>query len=672
MAAISFYCAGVFAADDDESLARFVPADAGLFVELRGSQDLLVELTEPQLWLGLAELAGQPAGSADAAEWRDRIRRTLGMTPEQAINTLFSRGAAFLGEGPLRSQDAVVLCKPASTGHTLSLINSWKAKPIGGDDSANIFTLRDNIAVGVGDGMMAFGDANPPDGMLRRVMSLARGENQASLDSTPVFTRLRQRVAEDPDGLLFLRLTEGRAPLLTATTQPTTQPTPQDALRLELPGPLRGADTVLLALERSGRQLRFTAVGDHVRPRATPPDQRLVDLVRGLPEKTLAAWGSHVDWDLTVGALQALPPQHIARMVFEIKGAVSKKALPDLLDAPICAAVGFDHAPRSDAPPIPTVALLLSTPDPNAAGAAFASLVSTAVSVHNLLAIRQDQRPIPPAIDELFLGCQVWMVDLSPQAKVLTRGRFSNVHLAWAVDGDVLIIGSNVDWVRRILASRHGEAPTLGNALDQGELPTGARSETVLVLQSGPIADLCRLWLTHLQETMPAVLEEDYWRPRQPGGNDVQLGVRVDIDPEHKRLHVVSVTPGMPADGFLQPGDYVIGCDERAFTTARPAREIRQRMAERPNARWVELLVERDGVLMAPRIPVPFVDPTRVLRQLAAIGQLVQRAVYLDDFDADHGGRGLVTIELRKGNEPLFSVLPRTAAPSRPSATEGE
>ena len=69
----------------EESLARHVPAEVGLFVEARGAGDLLTRFTDPQVWSTLAELAGQPARPEEVAEWRRRIRQTVKMEPEEAI-----------------------------------------------------------------------------------------------------------------------------------------------------------------------------------------------------------------------------------------------------------------------------------------------------------------------------------------------------------------------------------------------------------------------------------------------------------------------------------------------------------------------------------------------------------------------------------------------------------
>lgn len=57
----------------EDSLARTVPAGVGLFVELRNGAELLTPLVDPQVWVTLAELAGQPAALPDTEQWRHRV-----------------------------------------------------------------------------------------------------------------------------------------------------------------------------------------------------------------------------------------------------------------------------------------------------------------------------------------------------------------------------------------------------------------------------------------------------------------------------------------------------------------------------------------------------------------------------------------------------------------------
>ena len=199
---------------DDESLARLVPADVGLFVEARDADDLLIPLTEEQVWITLAELAGQPARPEDAREWRRRIHDTIKMEPKIAIEVLFSQQVAFVGQGPGRSQDAVVLCRPTDAIPIDGLLRMWAAKPWPDVGASDVYRLRNNIGLAVRDRTLIFGDGLPREGMFRRVVKFNTPRSGAGLADDPTYQQLLARVPANPDGILFARM--GRACTLPA------------------------------------------------------------------------------------------------------------------------------------------------------------------------------------------------------------------------------------------------------------------------------------------------------------------------------------------------------------------------------------------------------------------------------------------------------------------------
>jgi hypothetical protein len=99
-------------------------------------------------------------------------------------------------------------------------------------------------------------------------------------------------------------------------------------------------------------------------------------------------------------------------------------------------------------------------------------------------------------------------------------------------------------------------------------------------------------------------------------------------------------------------------------------------LASRPNARWIDLLIERDRVVRVKRIPLAFVDPVEIVRRIVAVGHVVQRIVYAEDAPDAGGARGYLTLELRTDQRPQFDFppppvsRPATASASSP-ATPG-
>lgn len=663
-------CVCPLRAQDDESLARQVPADVGLFVEVRGADDLLVPLTEEQVWITLAELAGQPARPEDAREWRRRIEETVTFKPKTAIEVLFSRQVAFVGEGPGRSQDAVVLCRPSAEIPIDGLLRMWKAKPWPEIGVPDAYRLQNNIGLAVRDRTLIFGDGLPREGMFRRLVKFNTARSGAGLADDPTYQQLLARVPANPDGILFARMGQAGTLPYPASMPAGTQPSAHEALRPalpELPGPLRGAANVLFAMHRSDSLLHFTAVGD-APLQAKQHTAKLTPLIETLPARTLIAWASHIDFPDLMRAIERLPPRNALRIAIKLPEQPQLvEELFGALNTQTCFAVGWvtpEGRPIA-APPVPALAMLVSARKPALAADHFAQVVQSWVTVYDFLLLTQGLPPLPPRRQIQLGQTTADMQDLSSLIQGIDGGAIGELELCWALDEDVLIIASHSGWLRQILQARHGEAKTLATVLQLPQHPISTHSETIIVSQSGPISDLGARWLRFLARTVPEVLEDAWWRDKQPGGRDARIGI-VTEDTEKRGLRVTAVRKGMPAYGILQVGDVIVGCGRERFTTTQPVQEVRQALDA--STGMLELRVERDGLVRPCRIPLPFVNPVQMLRRIVAIGKIAQRVVYYDDVPDQAGPRGFLTIELRKNRRPLFNLdlRPTTRPALRP------
>jgi hypothetical protein len=689
------------AAEPEESLARYVPADVGLFIEGRQVADLLLPLAEPQAWLTLAELAGQPAAIEETSAWRLRIQQTVQMDPAEALSVLFSRQFAFVAEGPRRAQDAVILCRP--TAATKALLERWQAQPLPTAGRTSVYRLPARLGLALPAGLLMFGDDVPADGMFWYVLDFVDRGHGPALADDPVYRRLLARVPEKPDAVLFARFgsrSRPAPPTSRATVAPATPPTSAPASAStsspataqaaqpasvpasmpptatgpsrslpELPGPLRGASNILLALHRGDGLLHFSAVGDAA-ARQSNGDTGLKALIERLPERTLFACGLHLDYPGLLRALEALPERSVLRVAFKLRESSAVQKLVEALGSATCLAVGtVEPASRTvAAPPVPAAAVLVAARQPQVVAAEADALSQATVSLCNLLALTVgSQRPLP-AIAKVPLGdVEASVLDLSDLLREQPGGAaVAELHVCWALDGDVLIIASHLDWLRQILAARRGQGPTLAALLSLSRRAVTASSETILAVQSGAIADLGNRWLSYIEQHAPQALQEDWWRKRQPGGDNIRLGIQVTEVPERKRLRVTSVAAHAPADGVLRPGDEITGCNGRPFATSQPVGDMRTGMLERPNARWIDVSFERSGAALFRRVPLPFADPVQTLRRVIAVGQIAQRVLYHDDAPDEGGARGFLTVELRPP-QPVPSSAPTTGPTSAPA-----
>jgi hypothetical protein len=204
------------------------------------------------------------------------------------------------------------------------------------------------------------------------------------------------------------------------------------------------------------------------------------------------------------------------------------------------------------------------------------------------------------------------------------------------------------------VAARDGHGATLAKVMQLSGGKGPSESVTAIVIQSGPISDIASGWLDYLKQNKPEVFSERWWRDRQPGGGEVRLGIDVVPVAGSRRLRVTRVLDNLPAHGRLEVGDFIVGYNNVRFRTDDLIGEITKAIQERPHARRLELLIERDGPTRQMHLLLPFIDPMQALQRVVAIGKIAQRAVYRDDRSDAVGPRGFLTIELRTSEKPLF------------------
>lgn len=657
---------------DADSLARLTPADIGLFVEARGLDDLLLALSEPTVWTTIAELAGQPAEPEAAEIWRARVQRTVRMPPELAIRVLFQQRVAFVGDGLGRAQDAVILCRPLGQFSPQKLLDMWNARPWPelGDPQAH--HLAGSIGVAVRDQVLMFGDDSLPQGLLRRMIQFTgpRAAETTSLADNADYRALLSRVPRDPDAVLYFR--RDRASLPLTASAPVDPAASQPNARLELPGPLRDATRVMLAvkrdLQRPNEVLHITAVGNAASERVAPT-RELQPVVESLPAEALLTYGSYVDFRTVLAGIRNLPPRNVLRLALEFQERSDNVArLVDSLGTAVVVSFGaVPQRPRQadNAPDVPAVALLVQARDASVAERELSILLQSLAAVYNLYALSSGGADLPPVVQRDVLGHETRLLDLTPLVRERFDSGFGRLQLCWTRDEDILIVASDVQWLRQVLAARRGDGDKLQRALALSAQVLSAHSQNILVGQPGAIGDLGTRWLEYFARRHPEVLQESWWRARQPGGG-IRLGISVVEDPENRRLRVESVDPTLPVAGVLKVGDYIIACNGQRFTTDSPVREIRQAIDSRPSARWLDVLVERDAVILPRRVPIQFFDATQILRRVVAVGRILNRFVYFDDLPDRYGSRGLVTVELRTDRSR------RLETPAQPPIAVGE
>lgn len=626
---------------DPPSLAEKVPASIGLFVEARDAADLLPSLTDPTIWSTLADLAGQPAEPDDVRAWEARIRRTIRMEPAEAIRVLLARQAAFVGPTLGRSQDAVLMCRDAGVIPPEALLRRWEARPLRGEAESDIFQLSGGISVANRGGVLVFGDARPADGVFRRVLAVQSDAAMPTLAADPVFQALMRRVEPRPTAILFARLARPGPP-------PATAPSPDDPAASSMPAsaPAARESNILIALHRAATGFRFTMVSDRLAAPRADGDASARLLMPAPPAGLVAAWQGRVDVPRAAHLLEALPRRNVLRVALNLldqNGSLDR--LVESLDGGFCVAAGTLPSASPDLPPAPAVALLASVRDEMAAAREMNALVEAAVTVHDFLSLAKGVPPLPRSRDLLVSEVPCVQLDLSATVAPWDLDGVRELHLCWTVFDGRLIVTSHVDWMKAVLDAEAGGAPEA--SLD----PAGASVpfDNRVIVESERLVSAGEAWLKHLGERYPGVLDESWWRSRQPGGGAVTLGIDVEPDPAERRLRVVGVSAVGASAGLLRPGDAIVGVERKRLVSDALIEEIREAIDRRPHARWVELMVDRDGVVLTVRVPTPFVNLAQALQQIVALLKPTRRVTYFDTSTDPDGPMGVLSVDVRDG-----------------------
>ncbi|MCA9244847.1 MAG: hypothetical protein KDA32_12880 [Phycisphaerales bacterium] len=632
---------------DKSSFAKLVPADVGLYVEARLAEELIIQLTEPHIWSGLANLVGQPATPDDVEEWRRRIRATVGMEPARAVRALFGERVAFVAGSPDRAVDPVVLCRPSGVeaDDFLRRLGRKDSQSLNPADPKGpvIWALGGNLGVvSIGNRAMAFGDI-ATDAMLRRVATFAlKSDPRESLMGDDVFRKLAQRADEsEAHAILFARLNA------ISTAAPFT------AL-----APFRDASAMMVTMREQRGVMRFTLVGDQSKVDAPPERGRSVELLGRLPRASLVAWSRSIDYAALKSAYEALPERTPVRQIaaqLNLDGAEILGALR----GDTCVAIG-PGAPEGDAPPPPAVAVLLRA-NPRPLTDALDTFANTAVPLFNIAALRRGTPPLVAPTTERIEGAEVTSFELSGVADLLNASALRKVTLCWTATDDLLIVATDRAWLREVLAAQRC-ATTLSDAFDRAEHKLSSRGETTIYANAGGISDLAHRWLRHLQTTAPDAIEGVWWPA--PGAGRPRLGIDVNENTERLRLDVTKVAAGLPCEGRLRVGDAIVGVSGKRFTES-PIAEMTA-VVDHPPGRWIELLVEREGGLITQRIPMPGIDPIDALKRVAALGGVVRQAFYQDE-PTPEGPVGSLTIELQR---PGSSHPPEPHTPRQPDLAQ--
>ncbi|NLE60562.1 MAG: hypothetical protein GX616_19625 [Planctomycetes bacterium] len=388
-------------------------------------------------------------------------------------------------------------------------------------------------------------------------------------------------------------------------------------------------------LDRLGDSAVFVLAGRPMSPSAAQPSD--TQTASGVPATTVSGAQSatapaSVPSETTTSAPASTATQPATAAV----QASMTQPRPSSATAPATEPGGPPASPAAKQPPahdpaliLPVLAMLVETDDPHAVETALERIT---VNLQYLVASRSpgDASGVVRRVSE-HGGGQIVSVSLRRLFESHTECPFLvNLELSWIIWDRWLIVGTNADVVREIVAARRGNSellsPELMPHLAAEVSKAGTVGQMLLVGRPRNLADMLDSWIAYVSAHHPQMLQAEWWRDleRRQRSTGVQLGVVPTARVVGSGVEVGQTLYGYPAYGVLLPGDVILRVDGHSLNADDPARTLRQLLSVAGESGKVTLGILRAGREENVTITMPVatdsvqpVQPISLLRQIA-------------------------------------------------------
>ncbi len=605
-------------------LARLVPPDVGLFIELDPPDQI-----EPRLgavpramigsWLGAAPPSGGLCVAALAAH--------VGLPSNGQYASVFGGGVALAAADWADFGDAVVVVEVRDTAAFDRALGIDRKAPVPVHDGPRIAQTPSGLSVALG----------------KRWAALSR----RPVDDSPLFSSIAERLTNAQGHSLATRR-EFRA---------LWGQLPRDALaRIFVDQPRSGAaaDLLLRNVDRCaiGLTLRPEAAELHVRAdiapqlKPAPPQPVAVSRVLDLPQSTLVAWATYIQ---PAELLTGQPTPESGGLAATLTGLTARLLGGDPtpswlggLGPRVVLAWGRAHVSPSS---VPQLAILIEASSATESAAALAAAAESWVPA--LSAMQASDGELPVTIQhEDYLGAELWSI---PIGALIAPSDGTSGPLDWLTSvapslagiDDWLIIALTPDYLKQIIDAARGVIPTLRTVPDVPRIDTAAPDRIVYARsQPGLVAQVLRDWLDDHANGRASILDRDWWGGADAGGSP-QVGIGIDRRFEPGRVVVARIHAGLPADGRLLVGDRILGVDGRVLSLAAPNDDFRRQIRTPAEQNTRTLRVLRGDELLDVELALapakaPAADPLEALRRIAGLMAQVRDASYSVAVTGDH------------------------------------
>jgi hypothetical protein len=557
---------------DAPSLAAYVPAAAGLFIEIDRLPSLIGRQQNRTLWMELLR-----SGSPDSP-WRTLLADAIGGRSENAVLRLFRGQVAAAAPDWLHLSDGILVIANTDAKALRNLVGSdaLETAPLLG--KVKVVQTRSGLWLATRDGYLVLARERGPGGLFNGAIDLLNGSGTAPLSSRDDFKSRLQNLPGPRDGFAFWSGLEH------------IEPPAEEGW-----WPPRTAGALNLLVEN--QQLSAVLHAATTRTPADPLPPRIVlDRLVKLPQTTLAAYATSLDVRAAFDWIYSLnPPEELRPLWDRIESSLDADKFEAEVVAnlgPRCVVFAAANADREDF--APQAGLLIESLDSSAVVDALFGLTERLAATLNE-GLPEGRRIRVETADYLDTETLTLTWPRTPDAGApYTLADLLVEHIrptVASVDG-WLVVATSPELVQQIVDARRGFAPHLGDVVKlSAHAPELRRAVRAAVIQPALAQGALRMWDSLLRA-----------RRREAAGR-ARVAVSFKPDDVPGQVIVADVASNGPSAEKLAPGDGIVACNGVILNLSHADRHLQRILASAAPTSPLRLRVRRGESMFDVEIP---------------------------------------------------------------------